>query len=298
MNTTFQLRYDNYNRVKPLFRKGTIRLLVARMNEHNYLNKIIVSFVLLNLLALFDYGLLSTRVIFTGDIASTSIAVLIRKSISYNILWIGACVIYWNIKNFNLSSKTQLEKIFFHVIHCLIITFAFQVAMAWLVSTSMLPNPYFRGTMLKAFFMGVTGFFYVNILFYIGIISLGKFIDNKPNELSRNSKGDSLTIKDPGRILFLKKNEIKYIKSEQNYVAIYTRTQNLPILTRKTMREIQISIESPEFVRVHRSYIVNKYAIAEIIRNKNGMDHSIKLLDQTIIPMSRSNRSKLFEQIQ
>lgn len=79
-------------------------------------------------------------------------------------------------------------------------------------------------------------------------------------------------------------DSLKYIKSDRNYVELFTEEKKY--LDRTTLSDI-LSVLPPNFLQVHRSYIVNRNFIASVSGN------SIWLSGKIEIPFSRSFKSKL-----
>lgn len=88
---------------------------------------------------------------------------------------------------------------------------------------------------------------------------------------------DQLEITYRGSIQFLNVKEIQYIKSDNVYVEIFTSDRRY--LQRKFLGQISEELPS-QFVRVHRSYLVNMDLVSE--RNRNFM-----VIDGQKIPVSR-----------
>lgn len=67
------------------------------------------------------------------------------------------------------------------------------------------------------------------------------------------------------RVLF---NDILFVEGLKNYVKIYTDQQSTSIITLMSMKELEESLPADRFIRVHRSYIVAKYKIESINKNR------------------------------
>jgi two-component system LytT family response regulator len=73
---------------------------------------------------------------------------------------------------------------------------------------------------------------------------------------------DRFTIRSRDRIYFVDTNDVQWVESEGDYVALHDGED--VHLVRKTMKELEQQLPSESFVRVHRSYIVNVDYIEEL----------------------------------
>lgn len=82
--------------------------------------------------------------------------------------------------------------------------------------------------------------------------------------------------------------EIRYIEAQDNYIAIHLETERKMILM--TMKSIQEQLPLENFVRVHRSFIVNKDCIDTIGPN-------FILVGEKEIPLSASGKQEVMEKV-
>jgi two-component system LytT family response regulator len=99
-----------------------------------------------------------------------------------------------------------------------------------------------------------------------------------------------IVLKDRGEIKIIPVNEIVYLEANDDYVNIYTREAKF--LKNKTLGSFENSLDKSQFVRVHRSYLVN---VSEINRLELYEKDSYRLLLRSgaIIPVSKSGYPKL-----
>ena len=65
--------------------------------------------------------------------------------------------------------------------------------------------------------------------------------------------------------------DIRYIEGMSEYLKIYLEGEEKPIITLLSMKKIETRL--PEnFMRIHRSYIVNLHKIQEVNKNRIIMD--------------------------
>lgn len=97
-----------------------------------------------------------------------------------------------------------------------------------------------------------------------------------------------LMIKENNEIFKIKLNEILYIESNSNYIFIFTK--NKKIVTRQSLEWAELQLSKNQFIRIHRSYIVNIQAV-EKLSSKSVF------INQVEIPVSRTHSSKINEYI-
>jgi len=97
-------------------------------------------------------------------------------------------------------------------------------------------------------------------------------------------------VKNNGRIFFLRTDDIDWIQSSGNYVRLHVGQDVHTI--RRTMQELQSSLDPQRFLRIHRNAIVNLDHILEFqTQNRSAM--YVVLRSGSRLPLSRSYRSEL-----
>lgn len=85
-------------------------------------------------------------------------------------------------------------------------------------------------------------------------------------------------------------NEINYIEGMKDYVKIYLTNNKKRLITKTTLASMEDKVQSGNFMRVHKSFIVNLDKV-ESIRN-----HQIKI-EENEIPVSPNKLPELLESI-
>jgi two-component system, LytTR family, response regulator len=101
---------------------------------------------------------------------------------------------------------------------------------------------------------------------------------------------DRFLVKAEGRILFFEAEEIDWIEAASNYVEIHTGTQSF--LVRHTMNELEKKLNRKQFLRIHRSYIVNVSKIRGVQPCNSG-EYMVRLQNGKELPSSRGYRENL-----
>ncbi|APY11922.1 DNA-binding response regulator [Seonamhaeicola sp. S2-3] len=100
---------------------------------------------------------------------------------------------------------------------------------------------------------------------------------------------DSITVKSGYDLHKLKYNDILYVESDNEYVVFYTNEKK--IMSHQTLKSLEEKLPASLFLRVHRSYIVNKQKVSAL----KGRD---LLISEVKIPVSDSYydtvKTKLF----
>ena len=78
----------------------------------------------------------------------------------------------------------------------------------------------------------------------------------------------SIFVKSEYKLLQINLDDIRYIEGLKDYVKIYTEQSPRPILSLMNMKAIEQMLPASRFIRVHRSFIVQKSKIREIERNR------------------------------
>jgi two-component system LytT family response regulator len=107
-------------------------------------------------------------------------------------------------------------------------------------------------------------------------------------------KLERLVVKSGGRVCFLRTDEIDWIEAAGNYVRLHLGPESH--LFRETMTRMESRLDTRQFVRVHRSHIVNTERIKELQPWFNG-ESVVVLRNGTKLPLSRGYRDRLQEQI-
>jgi two-component system LytT family response regulator len=107
---------------------------------------------------------------------------------------------------------------------------------------------------------------------------------------SKSKHPERLVIKSGGRVSFLKTAEIGWIESEGNYVRLHVGKESH--LLRDTLNQMEERMDPNQFIRIHRSTIVNLDQIKELQSWFHG-EYRVILHDGKQLLLSRKYREKL-----
>ncbi len=117
---------------------------------------------------------------------------------------------------------------------------------------------------------------------------LAELASNKPVNLTKYS--DILAIKDAGEVSRVPVKDILWIDAAGDYMCVHTK-ENTHIL-RKTMKELEAVLDPNQFIRSHRSTIVNKRYIDKFCSQLNG-EYYLVMSTGKELKVSRSYKEKV-----
>jgi len=100
-----------------------------------------------------------------------------------------------------------------------------------------------------------------------------------------------LFLKSEYRIRKISFSDILYIEGLKDYVKVYLQSDTKPVLSLNTIKSLEEKLPSDQFMRVHRSFIVNIQKIETIERSRI-------VFGDTYIPVSEQYKEKFHEFIE
>ena len=101
---------------------------------------------------------------------------------------------------------------------------------------------------------------------------------------------ERVVVKTSGRVIFLDVGDIDWIEAAGVYVDLHVGSKSY--LYRATVGQLQERLDPKQFVRVHRSAIVNAARIMELQPRTHG-DYVVLLKGGTELPLSRGYRTQI-----
>ncbi len=102
---------------------------------------------------------------------------------------------------------------------------------------------------------------------------------------------DFLVISQNGKQIKLAYSDIRYVQADNNAIILFAST-NRKYVAYRSLKSLESELDPTQFVRVHRSFIVQRDAIAEY-RSKPSGDGTLVLDDGTEIKVSRNYKAQL-----
>lgn len=125
--------------------------------------------------------------------------------------------------------------------------------------------------------------------FFRAIDKANKFYAHKE---SRNTLDNEIFIKKGSMLVKLRLSDLVYVEALENYITLHTAEAKFTI--HFTLKAIEDQLSSGVFIRVHRSFIVNKNFIQAVKEDSLDLIHGKKLEN---IPIGNSFREKLMNNI-
>ena len=121
----------------------------------------------------------------------------------------------------------------------------------------------------------------------------GGLTTNLPSTLAigRRPPENRLIIKSGGRVVFFQIDEIDWIEAAANYVRLHVAGKNA-YLFRESIGRMADKLDPMQFIRIHRSFIVNVSKIKELQPCNNG-EFMVSLRNGKELPCSRFYRHAL-----
>jgi len=134
-----------------------------------------------------------------------------------------------------------------------------------------------------------------NVLIYwlfVAVYTAAKHFrgSSDPKPLEDPSTVDRIPVTEGHRTFFVRICDIEYVRAEDNYLSVYVGSEAHRI--RGTLSALALRLPSPQFMRVHRSYLVNVERIREIQPWYRG-EHVILLESGGKVTTSRTYRESV-----
>jgi two-component system LytT family response regulator len=101
-----------------------------------------------------------------------------------------------------------------------------------------------------------------------------------------------IVVKDGGNIKIIPISQVQYLEAADDYVKIHTISGSF--LKKKTMQYFEESLQQQQFIRIHRSYIINSQLITRIDPFEKDC-HQVLLSTGARLPVSKAGYARLKE---
>lgn len=116
-------------------------------------------------------------------------------------------------------------------------------------------------------------------------------MNSAASEQSEGVCHDCLYVKSDYRMLRVPVGSIKYIESMSEYVRIFVEDNPKPIVSLLSMKKIEESLPAADFMRVHRSYLINLNKVKEVSKMRIVYEGGI------YVPIGEMYKDKFFEYV-
>ncbi|MBU7577170.1 MAG: LytTR family transcriptional regulator [Flavihumibacter sp.] len=156
----------------------------------------------------------------------------------------------------------------------------------------------------QTFWFGLTEYLYVLLGFYLAPIFLHRWYpksesvieEKQVSSVQQSNPIRQLLVADGNRKVVVTVTDLIYLEASSPYVMLYL--ENKKLLHRETLKGLEAQLDPVEFVRVHKSCIVNCKKI-QAVRSRGNGDYELELVTGTVIRLSRNYVSefrKVFQQ--
>jgi len=124
---------------------------------------------------------------------------------------------------------------------------------------------------------------------------IGKKLSATPAQLTAATRGpghyaDRVVVKDGTRVQIIPVAKLDYAEAQDDYIAL--ASQGKKYLKQQTISSLEASLDPRNFVRIHRSYLVNLERVTRL--EPYGKDtHVVILSDGSRLPVSRAGFARL-----
>lgn len=97
------------------------------------------------------------------------------------------------------------------------------------------------------------------------------------SQVSQVDEDDAMFLKSEYKVVRVNIKDIRYIEAMSEYLRIYTTTLARPVIVLLSMKKMEERLPSAQFMRIHRSYIINLKKIREVSKNHVTIDADTSL---------------------
>ncbi|MCS7005470.1 MAG: LytTR family DNA-binding domain-containing protein [Cytophagales bacterium] len=146
-----------------------------------------------------------------------------------------------------------------------------------------------RDQAIEAFDLNIADYIVKPAQYSRFIKAVNKVRDNLNKTILDTHNKEDIYVKSDGKIIRIKLKDILFVEALSDYVIIHTNTDKKHIV-HSTMKAMEAKLSSNDFVRVHRSFIVNASKIDQI------EDMNITIQKKTV-PVGASYKNALMERL-
>lgn len=213
--------------------------------------------------------------------------------ISTYLLYFG---VYWLAKKVPLNHANWVRNLGIHLLASVVFSVLHVLLMVWLrqIFYWLLGGQYEFGEWFSEWLYEYRKDLITYFIFLLTVYAFQYFSQPSENQKSQ-VQPEKLQVKNKQGVFWVTLSDITTIESGGNYVYIHANQQVLPM--RATMTNIERQLNSSDFIRVHRSYLVNLNQ-CKGIKNPAGDSSELILMNDKSVPVSKKYRPKLMSALQ
>lgn len=210
--------------------------------------------------------------------------------LSYELLAVLSVLIFWFHSRFRIDRSEITKTVLRHLMAMLVFALLHNLLFSLVYY---LINPAWQAYPFGLLFKDIAlNYFNAGLIFYLVAILFAELYNSllqKEVPLSDHSSLDReiLKVKDQSKTYLFQLADIAYFTSADNYVKVHCRKQT--VLMRESMASLEKRLDSRTFLRVHRTALINKNFVSQIVRTGNG-EMNIVMKDEAVLPISRRRK--------
>nr|WKN37421.1 LytTR family DNA-binding domain-containing protein [Tunicatimonas sp. TK19036] len=169
------------------------------------------------------------------------------------------------------------------MLHVLVFSIGISGISAWLFTPA---HPF-----MNVVFASISNDFSITLLIYLLLFYLIQPPargESKTTEPTTETYQTTFTVKQGNQLRLIDASAVYYICSNKPYIELHTEQEKY--LLSQSLTTLEHSLPTRQFVRIHRSAMVNRKFIKAIVSRKNG-DYDLVLQNEQKLRMSRHYRS-------
>ena len=108
-----------------------------------------------------------------------------------------------------------------------------------------------------------------------------------------NDTSDKVNISADGKVYLIDRDDVIMLKSDKSYTTIFLKSEQ-QILVSKTLKEVEKKFNTPQFFRVHNSYLINLNHVKEYLK---GLGGELIMTNGLTASISRNRKAELFKKL-
>jgi len=204
--------------------------------------------------------------------------------------WVGFYyTVRYLVRRLGTYQDASLVGLVLHVLAALLIA-STHLIWFWQVSSHTSPFLDMPGTRFGAYAFFFVFWFLIDLLLYWAILARPESDQDAHEQLASNATTDRYAVRKGRSQHLVRTTDIRWIEAQGYYAALHTDSGSF--MLRRSLTRLEDELDSDNFIRVHRSTIVNVDHVNGLTTNDSG-SCLVTLTDGTRRGVSRNGRRKL-----
>lgn len=206
----------------------------------------------------------------------------------YLLLGVFSFLIFWFHHRLPLLKAQLKRNALGHIVAALVFALLHNLAFSIIYY---LLNPAWQEYSFFLLFKDIAlNYFNTGLFFYLGALLFSEVYNTLLTNSQEAAENNAiLKVKDQSRTYLFQLNDIAYFTSADNYVKVHCGEQT--VLMRESMSSLEKRLDSNIFFRVHRTALINKNFISQIVKAKG--ETKLVMKDETVLPISRRRKEAM-----